>query len=83
MPAQSRNSILVVPGSCRVFHPHEPTGTGHRNPVPVPIPIERGTLSEPVAATARYTFPELRDLWQDARSRYIWYKRDKIKIKAR
>ena len=43
MPAQSRNSIVVVPGSCRVFHPREPTGTGYRNPVLVPIPNQRGT----------------------------------------
>ena len=43
MPTQSRNSILVVPGSCRVFHPREPIGTSYRNPIPVPIPNERGT----------------------------------------
>ena len=71
MPTQSRNSILVVPGSCRVFHPHEPTGTGYQNPVPVPIPIKQGILLEPVARTARYPSPELQDLGQDARSRYI------------
>ena len=82
MPAHSRNSILVVPGSCHVFHPRKPTGTSHRNPVPVPIPNERGTLSEPVARTARYPFPELQDLGQDARSRYIWlsnYEKTRIK----
>ena len=43
MPAQSRNIILVVPGSCRVFHPREPTRTGYQNPIPVPIPNEQGT----------------------------------------
>ena len=72
MPAQSRNSILVVPGSCHVFHPREPTRISHWNPIPVPIPNERGTLSEPVAGTAWYPFRELRDLGQDARSRYTW-----------
>ena len=59
MPAQSRNSILVVPRSCRVFHPREPTGTSHQNPIPVPIPIKQGALSEPVTGTARYPFLEL------------------------
>ena len=42
MPTQSRNSILVVPRSCHVFHPRKPTGIGYRNPVPVPIPNKRG-----------------------------------------
>ena len=70
MPAKPRNSILIVPGSCRVFHPCKPTRTGHQNPIPVPIPNEQGTSLEPVAGTARYPFPELRDLGQDARSHY-------------
>ena len=38
MPAQSRNSILLVSRSCSVFPLCEPTGIDHQNLIPVPIP---------------------------------------------